>query len=229
VSEPGREVPGPGSKPAPKAVIRRVSLYLRQLESLARNEDEMVSSSRLGSALGINDAQVRKDLAYFGQFGQPGLGYRVEDLIATLRSILGIDRIWPTALIGLGNLGRALLGYKGFRSRGFRIVALFDNDVKKTGKVIQGIEVRHIDALPEVTREQGLRLAILCVPAEAAQRVADQIAAGGISGILNFAPTSIFVPEHVSVIPVDLSVQLEHLAYSVHHTQGDEQEISEAG
>ncbi len=221
-----RQTPGPTVKPAPKPVIGRVSLYLRQLELFLRQGRKTVSSSQLGSALGINDAQVRKDLAYFGQFGQPGRGYQITELIAELRSILGIDRDWPTALIGLGNLGRALLGYKGFRSRGFRIVAVFDADPRKIGGTIEGKPIRPMSKLAEVRESERLRLAILCVPGDAAQRVADQVVAAGIGGIFSFAPTSIFVPDSVSVINVDLSVQLEHLAYSVCHGQEEGLELA---
>jgi redox-sensing transcriptional repressor len=166
-------------------------------------------------ALGINDAQVRKDLAFFGQFGCPGIGYRVEELIAALRRILGIDRVWPTAMVGLGNLGRALIKYRGFRSRGFHIVALFDNDPRKVGQTHAGLIVQSIDELAPTTSRLGITLAILSVPAEAAQRVADQLVASGILGILNFAPVPLVVPRSVNVMAVDLSVQLEHLAYNV--------------
>jgi redox-sensing transcriptional repressor len=215
-----------GDKLAPKAVVGRVSLYLRQLEAFQRQGLSTVSSSQLGATLGINDAQVRKDLAFFGQFGYPGIGYRIEELITALRRILGIDRIWPTALVGLGNLGRALLKYRGFRSRGFHITALFDNDPKKVGQSYSGLEVLHLDDLPKTAAAMGLGLAILCVPAEVAQRVADQIVACGIHGILNFAPVPLNVPATISVMAVDLSVQLELLAYKVqNHTGG----ISYAG
>src|SRR4051812_40975635 len=186
VSEPHRRMPG--DKPAPKAVVGRVSLYLRQLEACARRNQETISSSQLGTALSIGDAQVRKDLAFFGQFGYPGIGYRIEELTVALRRILGIDRIWPTAMIGLGNLGRALIKYRGFRSRGFHIVALFDNAPRKVGGSHAGLQVHSLDALGRVSRELGIELAILSVPAEAAQKVADQIVSCGISGILNFAP-----------------------------------------
>ena len=127
----------------------RVSLYLRQLEAFQRQGQTTISSSQLGMALAIKNAQVRKDLAFFGQFGYPGIGYRIEELIAALRRILGIDRDWPLALVGLGNLGRALLKYRGFRSRGFHIVALFDNDPEKIGQVYDGMTVEPIDALPK--------------------------------------------------------------------------------
>ena len=209
-----------GDKPAPKAVVGRVSLYLRQLEAFQRQGSTTVSSSQLGAALAINDAQVRKDLAFFGQFGYPGVGYRIEELSTALRRILGIDRDWPLALVGLGNLGRALLKYRGFRNRGFRIVALFDNDPHKIGHAYDGMVVRPIDALAEAIREQNISLAILSVPADAAQAVADQLVARGILGIFNFAPMPLIVPPTVSVVAVDLSVQLEHLAYKIQAAQG---------
>lgn len=213
-------------KLAPKAVVGRVSLYLRQLEAFQRQGQDTVSSSQLGSALGINDAQVRKDLAFFGQFGYPGIGYRIEELIPAIRRILGIDRVWPTAMIGLGNLGRALIKYRGFRGRGFQIAALFDNDPRKVGQTHAGLVVRDLDDLPSATAEFGVRLAILTVPADAAQRVADLVVGCGIRGILNFAPTPLVVPESVSVVAVDLSIQLEHLAYRVQNLEGG---VSHAG
>jgi redox-sensing transcriptional repressor len=218
VRDPRREASG--EKLAPKAVVGRVSLYLRQLETFQRQGFATVSSSQLGGALAINDAQVRKDLAFFGQFGHPGIGYRIEELIATLRRILGIDRDWPLALVGLGNLGRALLKYRGFRSRGFHIVALFDNDPHKIGKVYDGLVVEPIDALPRAVSGRGIALAVLSVPADAAQRVADQMVACGIQGILNFAPVTLNVPPAANVVAVDLSVQLEHLAYKVQNAPG---------
>lgn len=213
-------------KVAPKAVVGRVSLYLRQLESFQRQGQTTVSSSQLGASLAINNAQVRKDLAFFGQFGYPGIGYRIEELIGTLRHILGIDRDWPLALVGLGNLGRALLKYRGFRSRGFHIVALFDSDPQKIGQNFDGLIVEPIDALRKVVSAQSVSMAVLSVPAEAAQRVADHLVAAGILGILNFAPVTLNVPPAVSVVAVDLSVQLEHLAYKVQNAQGG---ISNAG
>jgi redox-sensing transcriptional repressor len=218
VRDPRREPSG--DKPAPKAVVGRVSLYLRQLEAFQAHGILTVSSSQLGAALAINDAQVRKDLAFFGQFGYPGIGYRIEELITALQRILGIDREWPLALIGLGNLGRALLKYRGFRNRGFRIVALFDNDSQKVGSTFDEMKVRPLEALPEVISQQNISLAILSVPAEAAQHVADQLVASGILGIFNFAPMPLIVPPSVSVVAVDLSVQLEHLAYKTQALRG---------
>ncbi len=213
-------------KLAPKAVVGRVSLYLRQLETFQRQGEDTVSSSRLGAALGINDAQVRKDLAFFGQFGHPGIGYRTDELIPEIRRILGIDRVWPTAMVGLGNLGRALIKYRGFKGRGFHIVALFDNDPKKVGQSHGGLVVRHLDEFAQVAAEQGIRLAMVTVPADSAQRVADLLVGCGVRGILNFAPVSLMVPESVSVVAVDLSIQLEHLAYRVQNLEGG---VSHAG
>lgn len=197
-----------------------MSLYLRQLESFERQGQSTVSSHQLGAALGINDAQVRKDLAFFGQFGYPGIGYRIEELSAALRRILGIDRVWPSALIGLGNLGRALLKYRGFKNRGFHIVSLFDSDPRKIGQVHDGLTVQPIESLPDQTSQHDIGLAIVSVPADSAQRVADLIVSCGILGIMNFAPVPLTVPPSVSVVAVDLSVQLEHLAYKVQNTQG---------
>ena len=148
-----------GAKLAPKAVVGRVSLYLRQLESFQRQGHSTVSSSQLGEPLSIKNAQVRKDLAFFGQFGHPGVGYRIDELIAALRQILGIDRDWPIALVGPGNLGRALLKYRGFRSRRFHIVALFDNDPRKIGHSHDGLKVEPLDALRKAVATHKMTLA----------------------------------------------------------------------
>ncbi len=211
-----------GFKPAPKAVVGRVSLYLRQLEVYQRQGWATVSSSQLGGPLSIKNAQVRKDLAFFGQFGHPGVGYRVDDLSAAIRHILGIDHDWPLALVGLGNLGRALLKYRGFRSRGFQIVALFDNDPTKIGGRHDGLVVEPMETFGEVVTSGKIRLAMLAVPADSAQRVADQVVAAGIRGILNFAPVPITVPPQVNLVGVDLSIPLENLAYKVQRTEDED-------
>jgi redox-sensing transcriptional repressor len=199
----------------PKAVVNRLSLYLRELEHLVRDGHATTSSTQLGRLLGFTDAQVRKDLAYFGHFGYPGIGYRCEELIAAIRRILGTDQQWNVALIGAGNLGRALLGYKGFEQRGFHFVAAFDADPGKVGTRIEGIEVYHWDRLPEMAQQNRIRLALLAVPAVAAQSVADRLAEVGIDGILNFAPVTISLPAGMSQIGVDLAIELEQLAFSV--------------
>src|SRR6478752_2528389 len=159
VMDPRREPLG--DKMAPKAVVGRVSLYLRQLETYQRQGYTTVSSSQVGEAISIKNAQVRKDLAFFGQFGHPGIGYRIDELIDTLRHILGIDHEWPLALVGLGNLGRALLRYRGFRTRGFHVVALFDNDPSKIGETYDGLTVEPIESLRKTLSSHGVSLAIL--------------------------------------------------------------------
>src|SRR5262245_30588992 len=172
----------------PKATVGRLSLYLRQLERFLKDGTKVVSSRLLGNALGITDAQVRKDLGYFGPFGRSGVGYQVELLIQTIRRILGTDRGWPVALVGIGNLGRALVGYRGFRRQGFQIQAIFDTDPAKFGQAIEGIRVDSVDRLAERIAQQKISMAIIAVPAEAAQVVADRLVAAGVQGILNFAP-----------------------------------------
>jgi redox-sensing transcriptional repressor len=165
--------------------------------------------------LGFTDAQVRKDLAYFGQFGYPGIGYRCAELIHAIKQILGTNQPWPVAMVGAGNLGRALLRYKGFVEQGFRIAAVFDNDPAKAGQVLEGSVIEPIERLGEVVRDAGIRLAILAVPAPAAQEVADQLVAAGIDGILNFAPVTIGLPDTISTVGVDLAIELEQLSFAV--------------
>jgi redox-sensing transcriptional repressor len=199
----------------PKAVVNRLSLYLRELEHLVRDGHETTSSNRLGSVLGFTDAQVRKDLAYFGHFGYPGIGYRCDELIGAIKRILGTDQQWPAALVGVGNLGRALLGYRGFPQRGFRIVAAFDTSDEKVGTHIEGLVVQQLDRLPEAAQVHRIRLGMIAVPSGSAQLVADRLVAVGVDGILNFAPVTINLPDHVSQVGVDLAIELEQLAFSV--------------
>jgi redox-sensing transcriptional repressor len=203
----------PGS--IPKAAVFRLSLYLRELSGLHDKDIKTVSSSKLANLLGVTGAQVRKDLAYFGQFGYPGVGYGVERLMAELRRILGTDRVWDVVLIGCGNLGRALASYKGFRKQGFQIVGAFDSDPEKIGKSIGKLTVQPMSDLAETVTRTGSRIAILCVPADQAQEVASQAAAGGIRGILNFAPALITTPPNVVENSVDLAIRLEQLTFQL--------------
>lgn len=214
--------------PIPNPAVRRLSLYLRQLEAFKRKDRRTISSKQLGESLNLTDAQVRKDLAYFGQFGHPGIGYRVDDLIQQLRHILGTDKIWNVILVGAGNLGRALMAYHGFDAKGFRLVAVFDADASKIGKR-QGpfagpsnapadnrfFVVQPLTQLKSVVEQQQIRLAILAVPAESAQEVADQCVDAGIRGLLNFAPVSLSLPGDIAINAVDLAVQLEQLSFQV--------------
>jgi redox-sensing transcriptional repressor len=217
-----RDTDGPreagGSEARLSSVIAaRLSLYLRQLEVSLREGASTVSSGQLGDAVGVKDAQVRKDLAALGSLGQPGIGYPTHELIAALRSALGIDREWRVALVGAGNLARALLRYRGFASRGFRIVAVFDADTTKVGQRLDELEIHSPERMSEVIAATGAELGMLAVPSEAAQPVADALVAAGIRGVLNFAPMVLRVPRTVRLVSVDLTVQLEQLAFLVMH------------
>jgi redox-sensing transcriptional repressor len=207
------DLPRPESVPNP--AVRRLSLYLRQLESFKRKDRRTISSKQLGESLGLTDAQVRKDLAYFGQFGHPGIGYRVDELIAQVRHILGTDRTWNVMLVGAGNLGRALSAYRGFESKGFHLVAVFDTDPAKVGRKLGPFTIQPIGEFAATVQSQGIRLAILAVPADAAQKVADDAISAGVRGILNFAPVSLTVPQDVALNSVDVAVQLEQLSFQV--------------
>jgi redox-sensing transcriptional repressor len=199
----------------PDPAVRRLSLYLRQLESFKRKDRRTISSKQLGESLRLTDAQVRKDLAYFGQFGHPGIGYRVDELIAQVKRILGTDKTWNVILIGAGNLGRALIAYRGFDAKGFKLVAVLDNDPAKIGRKHGSFTIQPLDSLEETIRTLAVRLAILTVPADFAQDLADRVIAAGVRGILNFAPISLVVPESIALNSVDLAVQLEQLSFQV--------------
>ncbi|TWT95245.1 Redox-sensing transcriptional repressor Rex [Botrimarina colliarenosi] len=207
------------AKVAPKAVVNRLSLYLRELQRIEQSGKETVSSSQLGKLLGFTDAQVRKDLAYFGQFGHPGVGYRCAELVAAIRRILGTDREWVVAIVGVGNLGRALLGYKGFRPQGFRVAAAFDSDPSKVGMSFGGVAVEPTTALETTVRERGVTLGLIATAAEAAQETADRLVSAGVVGILNFAPMTLSLPPGVSLVGVDLATELEQLSFSVANSQ----------
>ena len=210
----------------PNPAVYRLSFYLRQLESFCRGDRHTISSKQLGEALGYSDAQVRKDLAYFGQFGHPGIGYRVDELIHRLKKILGTDKISNVLLVGAGNLGRALLAYKGFVHKGFKIVAIFDADAAKVGRKIGDLVIRSDQDIASVAAELQIRVAMLAVPVQAAQAVADQLLTVGIKGILNFAPVALNVPGDVVVQSVDLALQLEQLSFRM--TLGDSSQADES-
>lgn len=210
----------PDAIPAP--AVRRLSLYLRQLEAFRDSNLRTVSSKQLGEALHITDAQVRKDLAYFGQFGHAGIGYDVTALIQKVREILGTDRVWNVLLVGAGNLGRALGCYHGFHQKGFHLVAVFDSHPDKIGQPLapdSPLIVRPMNQLAQQIEAQSIRLAMLAVPAADAQTVADRLIKAGILGILNFAPVSLHVPPQITVNSVDLAVRLEQLSFNVTASQ----------
>jgi redox-sensing transcriptional repressor len=208
-------MPQPQRGRIPRPTVKRLSLYLRELEARADADQETISSKQLGAALGLTDAQVRKDLAYFGQFGHPGIGYRVSELTGRLRQILRADRTWNAVVVGAGNVGRALMAYQRFHRKGFEIVAVFDNDPGVVGQMVAGHRVRAMEDLPELIGQRDVKIGIVTVPAEAAQRVADALIEAGVMGILNFAPVRLDVHDAVSVTSVDFSVALEQLAFQV--------------
>ena len=182
----------------------------------------MVSSRELGEALGVTAAQVRRDLGYFGQFGSPGLGYPIDSLAPQIRRILGIDKPWRVALVGIGKLGGALVHYRGFERQGFQIAALFDRDPAIVGREFPVGRVEPIDRLAAVVREKGIRLAIITVPGSEAQAVLNELVASGVEGVFNFAPTALAVPAGVAYVSIDLAMQLEQLTYMVSQAKGKE-------
>lgn len=205
----------PSDATVPKVVVARLSLYLRELQRLEAAGQQTISSSQLGTLLGFSDAQVRKDLGFFGQFGYPGVGYRCEELIRAMRDILGTNQVWPVAMVGVGNLGEALLGYRGFGRQNFKIVAAFDCDPSKIGRTIDGILVRSTGELADVVVREHVRLGMIVVPGERAQEVADRLVAAGVEGIVNFAPVTLTLPPQVQQVSVDLAIELEQLSFAV--------------
>lgn len=201
------------SKKIPEGAISRLFVYLREIAQLARLNIHTISSAELGERVNLSDAQVRKDLGYFGQFGTSGAGYDTVELKAALEKILGKDKTWNVAVIGAGQLGSALLAYPGFKERGLNIVAAFDADARKTGKRIKELSVQPLEDLPKTIKEAKISIGIISVPAQDAQEVADKLIKSGVECILNFAPATLSVPENVKVKNVDLSRELETLSY----------------
>jgi redox-sensing transcriptional repressor len=202
------------SRPS-RATAARLSLYLRSLEGWRRDGLVTTSSRDLAAALGIGAAQVRKDLSYLGRVGRRGVGYRVADLAGAIRAALGIDREWSAVLVGAGNLARALVRYRGFSERGFRVVGLFDADARKIGQRVEGLIVEPVSDLGRRVKTLGAELGIVAVPWEAAQEVGEALAATGVRGVLNFAPAVLRLPPGIAVVNVDLTIQLEQLAFQV--------------
>lgn len=195
----------------PEVTVERLSIYLRAIKKF--HEDEILSSQGLAELVGTSDGQVRKDLAYFGEFGVPGQGYKVGKLIEEISHILGLDKDQKIALVGVGKLGSALLGYPGFKGKGFKIKAAFDNDPSKVGKTWQGVTIQSVQKIARVISQEKIDIGIITTPTPATQEVANKLVEGGVKGILNFAPTRIVVPAHVKLRNVDLAIQLEGLSY----------------
>ena len=197
----------------PEATVARLPVYLRALISMQERGIVTVSSEELAASAGVNSAKLRKDFSYLGSYGTRGVGYEVSFLVYQISRELGLTQDWAVAIIGIGNLGHALANYGGFASRGFRVAALFDADPALTGSVVAGVRVRHSDELESAIRGLGISIFVISTPAVAAQAVADRLVAAGITSILNFAPVVLNVPEGVDVRKVDLSIELQILAF----------------
>lgn len=199
----------------PEATIGRLSFYSRFLSKLEKDGIETVSSGDIAKGIAGNSAQVRKDFAYFGGFGKRGVGYNVADLNRNIKEILGLNREWKAVIIGMGNLGKALAYYHGFAARGFNIIGLFDNDPLLQGTKINSLEIKDAAKLEEFLDKNQVDIAILTLPAESVQFIADRVMKKGVKGILNFAPTVVSANNNVQIRNVDLSVNLEILSYNL--------------
>lgn len=209
-AEPGTAVNG---RPLPEATIARLPVYLRALYALAERGVSTVASDELAAAAGVNSAKLRKDLSHLGSYGIRGVGYDVDYLVYQVSRALGLTQKWPVVIVGAGNLGRALANYGGFMNRGFRISAILDSDRGVVGAKIGDVAVRHVSDLEHVITSNGVAIGVIAVPAAAAQAVCDRLVAAGVTSILNFAPLVLNVPEGVDVRKVDLSIELQILAF----------------
>jgi len=199
----------------PKVTIQRMAVYLQMLEELEEDGEEVVSSTRLAQLCGVNSSQIRKDLAYFGEFGVRGVGYYVRDLIASIKHFLGLHKVWNCAIVGIGNLGRAILRYKDLSKKGYKIVGAFDCDPFKIGERVGDLEIICTRRLKEKAKDLNIKIGIITTPPNRAQRAANHIVEAGIKAIVNFAPTRIQVPDDVIVDYVDFSTHLIYLSFSL--------------
>lgn len=204
-----------GKKKISESTIQRLSLYYRALSVLEKEDIKTISSKDLARHEKLTPAQVRKDLSLFGSFGTRGLGYPVAELRKKIAGILGLDRVWNIAMIGVGNIGSALVGYKEFSRHGFRIKMIFDNDQRKIGSNHKGIIVSDIANLKEGLKENNIDIVIIAVPATVAQYIVDDIVEAGVGGILNFAPINLKVPDNILLRNENMSMELEHISFSL--------------
>jgi redox-sensing transcriptional repressor len=209
----GGERPDAGSRRISEATVVRLPVYERILAELERSGTTTVSSEQLASRAGVNAAKVRKDLSLLGSFGTRGTGYDVSFLLAQIGRALGVGRDWPVVVVGIGNLGRALVNSEGFSSRGFRVAALFDVDPAVVGQRVGPVTVRHVDQLPSLAGPDRPAIGVVATPAAAAQEVADDLVSIGVTSILNFAPRVLHVPADVLLRYVDLSIELQVLTF----------------
>ncbi|MFD6098558.1 redox-sensing transcriptional repressor Rex [Nocardiopsis flavescens] len=213
--------PRPRERGIPEATVARLPVYLRTLQALQDRGTLTVSSEALASAAGVNSAKLRKDLSHLGSYGTRGVGYEVEYLVYQISRELGLTQDWAVAIVGIGNLGRALANYGGFGTRGFRIAALLDADTAMVGRRVASLDVGHIDTLEAVVRDKGVSIGVITTPAAAAQAVATRFVEAGVASILNFAPVVLNVPDGVDVRKVDLSIELQILAFHAQRRNGD--------
>ncbi len=204
----------------PTVVVWRLPLYAQALEAMAQRGEGVVSSQRLGDALGITPAQIRKDLSYFGRFGKQGRGYNVQDLLMAIKRILGLDRQWRMALVGVGRLGRAIVGYEGFGPQGFHIVHAFDIDPQMIGRKVNHLVVQDVAELEKVLAREPVDIGIVAVPPEAAQEVIDRLVSAGVRAILNYAPIAARVPPGVQVRRIDPVLALQTMTYYLKGEEG---------
>jgi redox-sensing transcriptional repressor len=204
----------------PPVVIDRLPLYTRALSTLEAEAREVVSSQELGTRLGVTPAQIRKDLSYFGRFGKQGRGYNVRKLLDELQRILGLDRQWRMALVGVGKLGRAILGYEGFAPQGFRIVQAFDTDPKRVGEQLNGLTVKSADDLESALSANPVDVGIVAVPAEIAQSVINTLVKCGVRAILNYAPIAAQVPRGVHLKRIEPVLALQSMTYYLKNSRG---------
>lgn len=197
----------------PDIIIGRLPVYLRALQRMADNGIKTTSSQELGEHVGISAAQIRKDISQFGEFGKQGTGYSIAYLLDKLKEILKVNRRWEVALVGAGDMGHALARYQGFVNRGFQIVMIFDNDKEKVGQKVDGFTIEDSDKLVERVKSAGIKIAMLTVPAPAAQGVADKLVQAGVKAILNYAPISLNVPRTVKVQYIDPATHLQRMTY----------------
>jgi redox-sensing transcriptional repressor len=212
----------------PEATVARLPVYLRALSALADRAVTTVSSEELAAAAGVNSAKLRKDLSHLGSYGTRGVGYPVDYLTYQISRELGLTQDWPVAIIGLGNLGRALANYSGFVSRGFRIAALVDADPRLVGREVAGLPIDHVDDLERIVRQTGVSIGVIATTASSAQEVCDRLVAVGVTSILNFAPVVLNVPDGVDVRKVDLSIELQILSFHEQRKTGPENDMVDA-
>ena len=215
-------MPRSPAPPAPEkhiaeSTVRRLSLYLRVLEQAATRGQQTISSDALAENGGTTSAQVRKDLSFFGSFGKRGRGYDVAELVSQISEILGLGREWKVYIVGAGKIGAALVSYRGFSQRGFRVLGIYDNNPQLVGRMIDGVGVRSMSQLEHDAAREIPDIAVITVPAEHAQTVADLVVTAGIRAIMNFAPAPIHVPSTVTVKSVNMALELEGLAYALVH------------